>query len=199
MFIFLASICSIYMKTSFYIPIYFMHCIVGILTFMLGIWMRRLSSYFTNKRIDDIYRAIAIPLLFAILVLLNKLGSIDIASVRIENVFYYIACSLSGWCFIKLCSNLILSYVKPLAWLTSWIGNRTMPIIILHFLAFKTVTYLYIKASNLPIVLLAVFPRLQDTNLWWAYGLVGVSLPLFCHELFFRIRIFVVQKYTGRK
>lgn len=44
-----------------------------------------------------------------------------------------------------------------------YIGNKTLYILIFHFLAFKVVGYLYIIANNLPITELSQFPVLVNT------------------------------------
>jgi fucose 4-O-acetylase-like acetyltransferase len=67
-----------------------------------------------------------------------------------------------------------------------YIGNKTLYILTFHFLAFKAVSYLWIKTHDLPINFLSQFPVLQATGswMWVVYAIAGVALPLLVWELF---------------
>ena len=62
-----------------------------------------------------------------------------------------------------------------------FIGQHTLPIVALHFLAFKTVSLLIIAIYDLPIERLSDFPVLLSyaQQGWWvAYTIIGLGLPL---------------------
>ena len=61
----------------------------------------------------------------------------------------------------------------------AYLGRATMPIVILHFLSFKLVTWLGLLATGGEPYLLAAFPTYFTGGLWWlAYTVVGLALPL---------------------
>lgn len=68
----------------------------------------------------------------------------------------------------------------------TYIGDKTLYILVFHFLAFKIVSFSYIFANNLPIDYLAQFPGIQDANpyIWIIYSVVGVGLSLLVWKLF---------------
>lgn len=77
-----------------------------------------------------------------------------------------------------------LSHTR-IASLLSYIGDKTLYILIFHFLSFKLVSYVYIEYSHLPLDNLAQFPVLKATNswMWIVYTFVGISLSLLIWEL----------------
>ena len=60
------------------------------------------------------------------------------------------------------------------------VGQRTMAILEMHFLAFKLVAIIVIRVYSLPKYCLAAFPNLWGTKGWWwvAYTIVGVVIPI---------------------
>ena len=66
-----------------------------------------------------------------------------------------------------------------------YIGDKTLYILTFHFLAFKLVSYIYIRQSNLPIDLLTSFPTIKDcpSYLWIIYTIIGISLSLLIWKL----------------
>ena len=68
-----------------------------------------------------------------------------------------------------------------------YIGQRTLVIMMLHFLSFKVVAVLADLIYNLPAYCIAAFPTLYgEKGMWWIlYTIVGVSLPLladYCYK-----------------
>lgn len=72
-----------------------------------------------------------------------------------------------------------------------YVGDKTLYILIFHFLAFKLISYVYIACNGLPITLLSQFPVLKETPswLWLAYSIVGVAASLLMWEIVNRISI----------
>ena len=67
----------------------------------------------------------------------------------------------------------------------SYIGKRTLHILVFHFLAFKLVSFFYIIYSNMPISCLSQFPVLKVCSnwLWLVYSIAGVSVSLIIEKL----------------
>lgn len=61
-----------------------------------------------------------------------------------------------------------------------YIGNHTMIILALHFLSFKSVSFIKIICYSLPINRLAEFPVIEFRNkyFWILYSISGVLLPI---------------------
>jgi len=64
-----------------------------------------------------------------------------------------------------------------------------MPIVILHFLSFKLVTWLGLLATGGEPYLLAAFPIYFTGGAWWlAYTAAGLVLPLAANAVYKRIK-----------
>ena len=66
-----------------------------------------------------------------------------------------------------------------------YIGDKTLYILIFHFLAFKGVSYLYIITNNLPITDLSPFPVLKNapSYFWIIYTIVGIAFSIIIWEI----------------
>ena len=98
-------------------------------------------------------------------------------------VFPYYIVAVSGTLGL-----LSLSFVLkkcPIRNILSYIGSKTLYILIFHFLAFRLVSYVYLSVNHLPMYYLQQSPVLRDTNqwLWLVYSIVGISFPLIVWEL----------------
>lgn len=61
-----------------------------------------------------------------------------------------------------------------------YIGNHTLPIMALHFLAFRLVSFVFIKLYSLPINSLGEHPIMRDYSAggkWIIYTLAGIGIP----------------------
>ena len=68
-------------------------------------------------------------------------------------------------------------------------GRATMPIVILHFLSFKLVTWLGLLATGGEPYLLAAFPIYFTGGAWWlAYTAAGLVLPLAANAVYKKIK-----------
>lgn len=69
--------------------------------------------------------------------------------------------------------------------LLTYIGDKTLYILVFHFFAFKVASYVYIICSDHPIQTLTQFPTIDNVPcwLWVAYSTVGVVVPLLIWEL----------------
>jgi fucose 4-O-acetylase-like acetyltransferase len=61
---------------------------------------------------------------------------------------------------------------------TGFIGRNSLAVVATHFLAFKLVSLVYIKAHGLPAFQLAMFPVITGEEWWWAaYFACGLLVP----------------------
>ena len=96
-------------------------------------------------------------------------------------VYYLIA--MAGIIGIILIINELLKY--NFVSILIYIGNKTLYILIFHFLAFKLISFIYLYFNDLSIDLLTEFPVLEKTNswIWIAYTIGGICFPLVIWEL----------------
>ncbi len=129
-----------------------------------------------------------LPLLvlsFVALLILNNFGSISLNVNYYTNPFFFIISSLFGWCFLYSVSYFFTKWF--VGKIMIYIGQRTLVIMMLHFLSFKVVAVLVDLIYNLPAYCIAAFPTLYgEKGMWWIlYTIVGVSLPLladYCYK-----------------
>lgn len=63
--------------------------------------------------------------------------------------------------------------------IVDYIGQHTMPILILHFLSFKLVNYIGVLINGNPLFVTAGFPTSYHGWIWTiVYTIVGIVLPL---------------------
>lgn len=123
---------------------------------------------------------------FLILCILSSFGSVSIASVNIKNPLFYIAGIISGGgllvCFIKIME---IMNAKRLVSFFSYIGTKTVPVLALHPICFKIVTFIQWKIYGGDKIMLAMYPVWKNTVLWsLAYLIVGLFVPLLIAVLF---------------
>lgn len=127
------------------------------------------------------YKVITVS--FIALCLLSRYGKIDMASGNITNIVFFLAASFAGW--FLLYSIASCKGIRENKFLI-YTGQHTLSILVLHFLAFKIVTFIYILISNKDMLYLAAFPVIRNVPfLWLFYTVCGVSVSLFAEYVFF--------------
>ena len=114
-----------------------------------------------------------------------------ITSVSHITVVPYAISALGGIYAIWKVSGLLVTRSKYCQKILVYIGNNTMPILVLHFLSNKLVSILIIIIYNLPIERLAECAVIYDYSKlgWWvAYLIVGITVPLVSCELFAKLK-----------
>lgn len=110
--------------------------------------------------------------------------TIDFLHLTAATLPAYILPAIAGTMMVFELCRIILPYIKRVG-LKIWefIGNHSLSIMALHFLAFKIVSVCYILLYHLPIERLCEFPVLNDCyNVSWTllYTFIGVCIPLVC-------------------
>ena len=98
----------------------------------------------------------------------------------IPGVLPYLAGVLGGWSMLKFIADR-LAHRERLSRVWIYLGRHTIPVICLHVLCFKAVTWLYIRVRGLPAIYLASFHIDFDAGEGWkllylAAGLGGSLL-----------------------
>lgn len=143
---------------------------------------------------------------FCILIIFTRLHiDIEININSYINPFVLLVSSVSGWTFLYSISVYIVRISQrtnqAITNFLCVIGNHTLAIMTLHFLAFKMVNLLIVKIYGFPDFCIAAFPVVpasaynSGTDFWWiTYVIVGVGLPLIAGILWRRIKIFARNK-----
>ncbi len=146
---------------------------------------------YLSRRVDVMGRCgsrwmVSLLVIPAVAAVFMDLGMVTTKGFEII-VYYFVAVcgtfgvlSFSRW----IAQHSISSFLK-------YVGDKTLYILIFHFLAFKVVSYAYIACSGSPISMLSQFPVMNDVPSWlWAvYTIVGVGLSLLMWEIVNRISI----------
>lgn len=109
-----------------------------------------------------------------------------VTTTGFEIILYYIVamCGVFGVLSISkwMSRHRISAFFK-------YVGDKTLYILIFHFLAFKLVSFVYIACTGLPIELLSQFPTMESVPswLWVVYSIVGVAVSLLMWEVINRI------------
>ena len=132
----------------------------------------------TRSDVKPLHRAGLAAAAFVLLAVLGQFGSVGLAGNGYPGPIFLLAASLAGWVLVRQAACLAAAWPK-FSTVLAYLGRATMPIVILHFLSFKLVTWLGLLATGGEPYLLAAFPTYFTGGLWWlAYTVVGLALPL---------------------
>lgn len=150
---------------------------MGATFYFLGFQYRRLEGYVN-------YHTILVAISFSVISLIGWYGKGMSMFCSFSDTFFYIPIALLG---IYACYGLSYQLDKyRLKTFFYYIGKHTMPILALHFLAFKTVGFLIILFYSLPMGRLSEIPVVSfHTDIYWgAYTIVGIVLPLASYYIY---------------
>lgn len=166
------------MATAFYLTGYLSHRWVGVMNHHGSSWMVLL---------------LAIPAIAAIFLDLGMMTTTDF-----EIILYFIVAmcgtfgvlSLSKW----MSRHRISTFFK-------YVGDKTLYILIFHFIAFKLVSFVYIACNRLSVELLSQFPVMDGVPswLWVVYSIAGVAVSLLMWEVINRISIKIKTIKTNKQ
>ena len=118
-----------------------------------------------------------------IYIVLNYTGSmIDLASESIISIYLFYPITFAG-IYISLWIAKVISKLKQLTNIFSFIGKYSFDIMALHFLSFKLIDLIYVHILNLPIIELGRFP-ITNSSIWPIYVIGGIAIPIFFRVLY---------------
>jgi fucose 4-O-acetylase-like acetyltransferase len=167
----------------------------GLLYFLLGYLY---TTYRWNEKLAP-YKIWLIPVLFVVLLITVALMRPAIVSVitnprQVLPFFKYLL--FAGICLCGVIMTLLFSQLKKVesCRVLQILGQYSLHIMCLHFLAFKVVSLIIIGLYGLPIERLAEYPVLTDINgLWWiVYAVAGLCIPILL------VKIYEKMKRMGR-
>lgn len=117
-------------------------------------------------------------------------GYISLDGNNIENPIFFLVMSIAGWLMLYSIAIVAEKSDLKINEMLCYISRHSVPIIMLHFLAFKIVNYIIVCKEQMPSYMIAAFPVLKTTGLWWAlYTLFGLIVPLLARQIGKRISL----------
>lgn len=166
----------------------------GYCLFFLGALLRRLGQ---PKRPAAVRAGLAAAA-FVVLLALLPFGSVGLAGNQYPNWLFLLVASAAGWVLVYQCAWLAAALLPPLADALAALGRATMPVVILHFLSFKLVSWLGLQFLGGEDYLLAAFPTLFRGGAWWlAYTAAGLALPLLAYQPYRLVKNRILRRVRG--
>ncbi len=106
----------------------------------------------------------------------------DMAVAQSFAWLYYLEALCATLGFLQLARTIKIKWVVSLF---NYIGSKTLYILTFHILAFKIVTFAWIKLHEMPIEKLSTIYPLKGVNpwLWIVYVFVGIAVSLAIWEI----------------
>ena len=165
------SMAEIINYTRWELPLGIHTCFAAYTAFLLGFVLRKTRIM---ERVGKYCVPIAVAS-FGLLVLLGRLDTVGMGAGNIGSLPFFLTASLAGWFMIWGAASMIQGWFgKCLA----YCGRLSIWIVMLHFLAFKPVSFAYLLWIDGDRSRLSEFPTLEEVSLWIAYSIAGVVLPL---------------------
>lgn len=118
-----------------------------------------------------------------VLCVLSRFGSVGLAANNYSNPLFLLVASLAGWYMLYGLAMLIKQNEK-VGELFAYIGKNTLPIVVLHFLAFKLVSLTGVLVLGDELYKISAFPVLYVGFGWRIlYTFVGIAIPLAVNEI----------------
>ena len=102
---------------------------------------------------------------------------------NIGNPVFFLIMSTSGWIMLFSLASILEKSNLKIKTLLCYISRHSVPIIMLHFLAFKIVNYIAVYVYGFPKYMIASFPVLMTNGVWWIfYTVTGLIIPLIMRQ-----------------
>ena len=138
-----------------------------------------LYAGYRMKRVQFKRPYVALPALAVLLALLLGVGrTLRMSRNEIVNPGFLLLGSAAGICLTFELAGL-MQRSKPCLRAFAYLGRNTIPILCLHLLAFRLVSFLWVRCGGLPIADLAKHPIIAASYPWGLlYTTVGLLAPL---------------------
>lgn len=148
---------------------------VAFITTMFFYWGYLYKKYQKKIKINNI---LLIPCV-AILSYSSFKGQVDLVRNIIVNPIFLLGNSAIGIYLMVGIANIITNVKKKFK-LIDYIGENTVIILCIHFLAFRMVNFVQVIIYDMPYYRIATHSVLNGNNGWWiVYSIVGLLIPLF--------------------
>lgn len=160
------------------------HTLTAYALLHMGVLFRRFGLNIQKLR-GDFVAMIGI-LCFLLLLVLRSQGRISLATNSYPSCLFLLVCTSCGYFLL----NSVAAFIPDkIGLLLAYVGQRTMPILILHFAAFKLVNVVLVWWHHAPWCRTAEFPVTYSGGCYWiVYLIVGITAPLLLYELYGTIK-----------
>lgn len=122
---------------------------------------------------------LALPCFFLMMCLLVLTGqTLRMSRNELVNPLFFLVTSTAGVCLTFQLGSLIKNWKLGFK-ILSYLGRNTMPILCLHLLAFRVVSFIWIRCGGLPMERLSDHPVIDSSYFWGIfYTAFGLIAPL---------------------
>ena len=132
-------------------------CFSCYILFYIGLLLNRYSE---KVYPEVLWKRITVLVLsFVVLCVLNHFGSVGLSGNNYNDPLFLIIASLAGWYMLYEMASLLKSSAVVSKWM-AYIGKNTLPIVVLHFLAFKLVSLIGVWINGDELYQISAFPVL---------------------------------------
>lgn len=150
---------------------------MGAFFFYIGYWLKLNYSFVSQAKVKC--SLVFFTLLIAPVVALELPSSMP--TMESSKAIAYMVSAVLMTISIYFMFEYMAKYKTVVGSLLNYVGQHTLEILTWHFLLFKMVSFVIVKAYGLPIGQVACYPAIQEYSSrgWWVvYTLVGVMLPV---------------------
>ena len=153
------------------LPRYIDTSLVALLIFYVG--------YLYNRYEEKISMNIYIASTSLIILIINSnIGEVSMGYNSYTSLSFFIVSFISGIYLTIYISKSIVKLNANLK-LLKYIGENTLIIVGIHFIAFKLISIIKINIYSLPDYMLASFPVINTGGYWWIlYSIIGIFIPI---------------------
>ena len=167
---------------------------ISILNFIMGPYIvYALGVELTHWRIESLSK-IQVFCLFLVcfmsLLVCNDGGGVGLDKAEFTSPHFFVVASLSGWFFMLAIAHW-LQYLEIVKKILVYLGQNTMCIVGLHFLAFRFVSLFQIWIYDWPVEKLSSSRVLETSSGWW--------IVYFCTSIGFCLLFNLIYKLLKRK
>lgn len=120
-------------------------------------------------------------------------GSVALNVNYYVNPLYLLACSLMGWFWLRAIADIMESWPVIFNAIT-YIGQKILFILFLHFLGFKIVNLIQVLYYGEPAYLIASFSVYKGDGLWWVlHVVVGIGFSLIVEYIWQRFKCWILK------
>ncbi|MBQ3543808.1 MAG: acyltransferase family protein [Lachnospiraceae bacterium] len=160
-----------------------------------GYVLKKKNVYIKER--ESYFHIAVLTICFAILLVLNRFGSVSLNINSYENPLFFMFASFVGWQFLYEIAFLV-KRIDILKRSLVCMGQNTMSIVIFHFLCFKIVSYIGVVIKGQSRFLVAAHPVLYRDGYWWmAYMFVGLVIPIMLSVMWKNVKEKIVSICTN--
>lgn len=148
------------------------------------------------RNVDITQKNIYIISLLIVLCLGNTFH--EMINLKSDYIIMYAIVAICGIIFIYNISKIIDRKYRYVNVVFAYIGDKSLSIMTMHFIAFKIISYIIILTEDLSINILSSHPVIENVQWYWTvlYILIGVTVPLLLERCYSCFKSFALSKHN---